>query len=84
MGLRAPLTEVEQMQAKQEALAALYVKDETKWGDPKDRRIFYCGLTQAALQSMPLGQFAPDLATHLVNVRAAVDELAAFILERAK
>lgn len=50
----------------------------------KDMRILYQGLTQAALQSMPLGQFAPDLATHLMNVKAAVEELAAFILEKSR
>lgn len=52
--------------------------------DTKDARILYQGLTQAALQSMPLGQFAPDLATHLVIVKAAVEELAAFIQEKSK
>ena len=55
-----------------------------QYAEMKDARILYQGLTQAALTSMAMGQFAPDLATHLVNVKAAVDELAAFIIERAK
>lgn len=53
-------------------------------GTNKDTRILFQGLTQAALQSMPLGQFAPDVETHLKNVMATVDALAVFILDRSK
>lgn len=54
------------------------------YAETKDTRILYQGLTQAALQSMPLGQFAPDVETHLKNVMATVDALAVFVLERSK
>lgn len=54
------------------------------YAENKDARILYQGLTQAALQSMPLGQFAPDLDTHLNNVKLTVDAMAAFVLDRSK
>lgn len=54
------------------------------YSETKDTRILYQGLTQAALQSMPLGQFASSKDEHIANVKAAVDDLAAFVLERSK
>lgn len=59
-------------------------KDSVKsYSDVKDAKILYQGLTQAALQSMPLGQFAPDLDTHIANVKRVVEDLAAFVLAKA-
>jgi hypothetical protein len=50
----------------------------------KDAKILYQGLTQAALQSMGLTQWPfESRKEYLAAVKEAVDELAAFVLERA-
>lgn len=73
--------------------APAVVHEETKgfpvpaksYGETKDARILYQGLTQAALQSTGLTIFDnADRAAYIASVKAAVDELAAFVLERAK
>lgn len=93
MGLRNP-----QLADQNQSVGTFAVSDAKTCNDPteqgraiksysetKDSRILYQGLTQAALQSTGLTIFDnADRAAYIASVKAAVDELAAFVLERAK